>query len=309
MCTGSYAFIGNDDYGEMAVNDQSGRLYTGVEVGLNAAVVEVASNSLAHVPMEGGTVAVGVRRSSDHAFLANPEFVAILDGASRQVTRIPVENSPTGGFLVQDVAVNQATGWVYVIPDDDLPLVVAVQDPGGVQQATATPTASAAPSATPTPTPTATTGASPTPSPSAAVTPGRRVHLPLVLRSPSAPAATPTPTATATAEPTPGGGGLEWSGTTSQGHPVRFYTDQERTVVTTFSIGYAFSCTYGGGTGEDTINGSFPISGNTFSIDTGTTHVTGSFSSATTASGTWSKSWLQPPMNQCQSSATWSAAR
>jgi DNA-binding beta-propeller fold protein YncE len=128
---GSYAFIGSEDYGRMVVNETSGRLYTGVEVGQDMAIVDVATDALAHLTISpyGGTVAVGVRGSTDHAFLADQQFVALVDGASRTSLKIPVANSPTGGILVQDVAVNQDSGWVYVIPDDDLPLVVAVKDP------------------------------------------------------------------------------------------------------------------------------------------------------------------------------------
>jgi len=129
---GSHAFMGNDDYGKMIVNEASGRLFTGIEVGQNIAIVEVATNSLAHVPMDdlyGGAPVVNVRQGTDHAFIADQEFVVIVDGASRTSLKIPVPNNPTGGILVQDVAVNQNTGWVYVIPDDDLPFVVALQDP------------------------------------------------------------------------------------------------------------------------------------------------------------------------------------
>jgi DNA-binding beta-propeller fold protein YncE len=135
---GRFAFIGNDDYGEMVVNELSGRLFSGIEVGQNAAVIQVATNTLFNVPLnalEGGAVAVNVRRSTDHAFIADQGHVALIDGASRTTRLFPVTNSPTGGILVQDVAVNQNTGWVYVIPDDDLPFIVAVSDlPAGPLQ-------------------------------------------------------------------------------------------------------------------------------------------------------------------------------
>jgi DNA-binding beta-propeller fold protein YncE len=127
-----YVFTGHDDYGEMAANETSGRLYTGIEVGLNIAVVEIATNVLVNIPMDefyGGAPIVDVRVSTDHAFIADQEYVAVVDGSSRTKALVPVENTPTGGILVQDVAVNQSTGWVYAIPDDDLPLVVVVKDP------------------------------------------------------------------------------------------------------------------------------------------------------------------------------------
>jgi len=129
---GSYAFIGNDDYGEMVVNELSGRLFSGVEVGQNAAVIDVTTNALFNVPLHalyGGAVAVNVRQSTDHAFVADQEYVALIDGANRSTRLFPMANTPTGGILVQDVAVNQSTGWVYVIPDDDWPFIAAVRDP------------------------------------------------------------------------------------------------------------------------------------------------------------------------------------
>ncbi len=135
---GSYVFVGNEDYGEMDVNETTDRLFTGVEVGQAMAIVELGTNGLTNMPIAptGSATAIGVRDSTDHAFLAGIEFIGIVDGDSRTTLKIPVPYALAGGILVQDVAVNQNTGWVYVIPDDDQPFVVAVQDPpaGPLQQ-------------------------------------------------------------------------------------------------------------------------------------------------------------------------------
>lgn len=132
---GTFAFIGEGDYGPMTVNETSNRLYTGVEVGSKMAIVEAASNQLTSVSMEGTTTGVGVRYSTDHAFLANSNFIALIDGASHTYLKIPVANSSAGGILVQDVAVHQATGWAYIIPDGRMPQVIAIQDlPSGPVQ-------------------------------------------------------------------------------------------------------------------------------------------------------------------------------
>jgi hypothetical protein len=55
--------------------------------------------------------------------------IAIIDGASRTKAILPVPYEDMGGILVQDLAVNQNTGWVYAIPDARQPYVTAILDP------------------------------------------------------------------------------------------------------------------------------------------------------------------------------------
>jgi hypothetical protein len=103
------------------------------------AIVEVASNSLTHISMDGATTGVGVRHVTDHAFLANSNFIAMVDGASHTYLKLPVTNNSAGGILIQDVAINQTTGWAYIIPDGRMSQVIGVQDlPAGPLQYTLT---------------------------------------------------------------------------------------------------------------------------------------------------------------------------
>ena len=125
---GTSTFIGAGDFGPMVVNEATNRLYTGVEVDQQMAIVDVVSNSLTYIPMEGATTGIGVRHITDHAFLANSNFIAMIDGASRTFLKIPLGDNWASGLLVQDVAINQATGWVYVIFDDRKPQVIGVLD-------------------------------------------------------------------------------------------------------------------------------------------------------------------------------------
>ncbi len=130
--TGASAFIGDDDYGYMDINESTGQLFTGIEVGQNVAVVGVASNTLYNVPVEqlgGGAQWVQVRKSTNHAFVDGMQAVAIVDGASRTRTFTPVPYLDMGGIVIQDVEVNQDTGWVYAIPDARLPYVTVILDP------------------------------------------------------------------------------------------------------------------------------------------------------------------------------------
>ncbi len=126
--SGTHAFIGNDDYGMLVVNEATGRLFTGIEVGQHVAIVETGSNTLFDVALPelyGAAVAAGVRPSTDHAFIADQNYVVIVDGASHTPLLLPVtEDEQPGGLLAQDVAVNDATGRAFVIPDNHYPFVV-----------------------------------------------------------------------------------------------------------------------------------------------------------------------------------------
>jgi len=319
---GTHTFIGNDDYGRMIVNESSGRLYTGVEVGQHMAVVDVSTHALAHIPLAGGSTAVGVRYATDHAFVTGPRGLTIVDGASRTHRTVGYPHNPQPGILVQDVAVNQQTGWVFAIPDDDLPVVLAVQDPpaGPLIEPTATPTVTRTGTASPTPTPspTATVARTATPtstsSPWATPTPTRTstatithyLYLPLLLRTHAAvtptatrPTATPTITTTAaTPTPTatrgPGATPLDghWTGTTNRGHPVSFDVSNSGqqwgslSLTTDYSVS-APPCGSASGTVRSTAPGPGAITGGHMSDSGGGFSMSGDFSSPSAASGSY----------------------
>jgi hypothetical protein len=101
-------------------------------VGQNVAVVGIASNTLHSVPVAqlGGSAPwVQVRQNTNHAYVDGMRGIAIIDGASRTKAILPVHYEDMGGILVQDLAVNQNTGWVYAIPDARQPYVAAILDP------------------------------------------------------------------------------------------------------------------------------------------------------------------------------------
>lgn len=133
--TSAATFVGSGDFGPMVVNDSGGRLYTGVEVDTEMAIVETDDNSITHLALEGATTGIGVRNSTDHAFLVNQRFIAIVDGASRTLRKLPVAGDASGGILVQDLAVHQASGMICAIPDAVRPEVILLQDlPAGPVQ-------------------------------------------------------------------------------------------------------------------------------------------------------------------------------
>ena len=179
-----------------------------------------------------------------------------------------------------------------------LPLVMRSYLPGPTPTPTATPTpGSETPKPTNTPTPTA------TPSPTA--TP-RPTNTPTVTDTLSP---TNTPTATKTVEPglpMPG----DWSGTTNQGYPVNFTVDTSRTFLSQFYIKYELICQYGSVTKSGTISGHFTITNSQFTISTFEDAIfNGTFTSTTSANGTWSQSYDDPYVGHCSGSGTWTAAR
>jgi hypothetical protein len=166
------------------------------------------------------------------------------------------------------------------------------------------------PTATQTPTPTTTQ--TPTPTDVA-----NWIYLPMM---PKYAGGTPMPTTTPTATNTPSatktaGPGLpragDWSGTTDQDYPVNFTVASSRTYVEKFSIGYRLICTYGSvTTGSPIIIGHFAITNNHFTVSY-TSHgavYEGTFTSTTSAHGTWSCSYNHPNLGYCSGSGTWTAA-
>jgi hypothetical protein len=175
-----------------------------------------------------------------------------------------------------------------------------------------TPTATQTPTSTTTqtPTPTATQTQSPTDA-------ANWTYLPMMLKYAGGtpiPTATPTATNTPSATNTPGPGlprAGDWSGTTGQDYPVNFTVASSRTYVEKFSIGYRLICTYGSvTTGSPIIIGHFAITNSQFTIsyaDHGAVYK-GTFSSTTSAHGTWSCSYNDPNVGYCSGSGTWTAA-
>ena len=101
---------------------------------------------------------------------------------------------------------------------------------------------------------------------------------------------TPTPSPTPTPTPTPGGPELgTYSGTTSQGEPIEFDVVEGSAGSRVISrIDHGYTGTLGGGgtcSGDWEVTGSLPIVNNTFSYQTSVLDISGTFDSATSASG------------------------
>ena len=291
---GSRTFVGAQDYGGLALNPASGRLYTGAGAALRVGVLEMATGELNHIAppgFNGGATVVGVRHATDRAFIADEEQILIIDGASRTFLQLPTHYQGSGGPLFQDVAVNQDTGWVYIIPDDNFGEVLAIQDqPAGPfppPQATPTATSTVPPGSTATPTVTRTQAP-------------HLKYLPLLLSWGAQPDRTPTPTATRTPTRTPSvtptrtpptGRAGHWSGLTSRGHPVEFTVSPDGTLWSAFSVYADWSTTSCGSLASGFVKATSPgpglITGDEFAGVGTSFSFTGRFTGDSVAAGSY----------------------
>ena len=170
---------------------------------------------------------------------------------------------------------------------------------------TPTPTLTRTPTRTPTATPTRT-----------GQPPSRHLFLPLALKGTSS-TPSPTPTATLTVQhtptptpTTPSGELVRWSGTTSQGYTVWFNTTSNRSHVVGAWIEYTDSC---GGRSQTEIYGTvqYPISGDSFTISIGELRMVGTFTSPTSATGTFHnvRTEYYPYYRRCTTDVTWNATK
>lgn len=118
-------------------------------------------------------------------------------------------------------------------------------------------------------------------------------------------ASAPTPTASPPGQPMSG----VWSGTTNQDYPVNFTVASSRTSLSQYNIKYQVSCEGGSLTREGSIEGDWPITDSNFNIsDSFLGHVfEGTFTSTTSAHGTWSASF-DSFAGHCSGSGTWTTA-
>ena len=110
-------------------NPVGNRVYTGAEVDAISTVIEGATDDHHDIPLRGATDGFGVRTGTNHVYLASTNFVAVVDDATQMVEKISVPSPGGGGFVYQDVAINQSTGRVFVINDgDNYGHLVVIQD-------------------------------------------------------------------------------------------------------------------------------------------------------------------------------------
>jgi YVTN family beta-propeller protein len=119
----------NNDATTFAFNSSSNRLYTSSEVDGFLTIIEGSTDAFLNLGMFVATTGLGFRLSTNHVYYAGSTFIAVLDDTTQLIEMIPIGNLPPGGLLIQEVAVNQTTGRVFVINDGNaLNFVTVVQD-------------------------------------------------------------------------------------------------------------------------------------------------------------------------------------
>ena len=124
--TGEYKFVGADDLEPVAFNNVSNKLFTGVQVGRNASIVDGATDELTYINLgTEGIDGIAVRNSTDHAYLVNTGYTVIIDGLTKTAQKIEAGYAAGGGSRV---AINQTTGRIYVINSGYAGIINVFQD-------------------------------------------------------------------------------------------------------------------------------------------------------------------------------------
>jgi hypothetical protein len=128
--TGLHGFVGAHDLEPLAFNNLSNQLFTGVQVGSHASIVDGATDELTDLDFgDGGVGDIAIRHSTNHAYLASMGYTYLVDGTSRTTyQKIPSGVPVVGGLNIPQVAINQDTGLVYVINDFDYGILTIFQD-------------------------------------------------------------------------------------------------------------------------------------------------------------------------------------
>lgn len=127
--TGSVSYIvAYNDATAFAFNPISNRMYTSSEINGILTIIEGPTDAFWNLGMFG-TVGLGLRLSTGHVYYAGSRFIAVLDDPTQLVEMIPVINPAPSGVSIEQVAVNQTTGRVFVINDGNaLNFVTVLQD-------------------------------------------------------------------------------------------------------------------------------------------------------------------------------------
>ena len=117
-----------NDATELFFNPVSNRVYSDSEIGGVSSILDGATDAFFNLPMPSSTTALAVRQATNHVYYVGRKFVGILDDATQLLEMVPVDNPTPGSTVLQDIAINQATGRVFVLNDNALNFVTVLQD-------------------------------------------------------------------------------------------------------------------------------------------------------------------------------------
>jgi hypothetical protein len=109
------------------------RLYTDSEVNGISTVMDGATDAFFNVMLpQGPATALAVRLATGRVYYAGIDNVGVYDARRDRFSELPVANPNMGGVVVQDIAIDQRGGRVFIIHDARLGSVTVVQDHGEV---------------------------------------------------------------------------------------------------------------------------------------------------------------------------------
>jgi len=123
------SLVNVNDATEFAFHSINNRIYSNAEVNGYSTIIEGPSNAYFNLPMLSGASAIEIRLSTNHLYYAGTKFIGIVDDATQMLELIPVNNPSPSNPVHQAIAINQTTGRVYVINDNNtLNFVTVIQD-------------------------------------------------------------------------------------------------------------------------------------------------------------------------------------
>lgn len=126
---GTFSYLGNGDMEPLVYNNSTGKLFSGVQIGLEGGIVDGVKDSLTYIDLSpGGIGAADIKYSTDRAYFASSNYTWIVDGAQKRV----VKKMPSGltcfGLVNTKICVNQNTNTVYVVNCGSSGIISVLQD-------------------------------------------------------------------------------------------------------------------------------------------------------------------------------------
>ena len=118
----------DNDAVRFAFDPTTNRIYSDSEVNAISTIIDGPSDTFFNLPMVQATIELAFRYATGHVYFVNQNFIGVLDQETQLLEMIPVDNPDPSFFITSGIAINQATGRVYVINDSKLNFVTVIQD-------------------------------------------------------------------------------------------------------------------------------------------------------------------------------------
>jgi len=118
-----------NDANRFAFNPNSNLTYTSSEMWTITSIIDGKTDKVFNMPLQNPTGSPQIRYQTNHVYYAGMDYIAILNDTTQLVEIIPIDNKHPNWMLIQEIAINQKSGRVYVINDGYiLNFVTVIQD-------------------------------------------------------------------------------------------------------------------------------------------------------------------------------------